>query len=166
MASLLIRAVSLALTFCLASPAFAKDFTTYSNTNQLIWDKKFKPALVSFLGSRKASYFWKNDLVWKQVLEGLGGPPEKIIKIQPGLYLASACRAHSCDEKSAVVIENPYRIVAVGLIEYGCFHSDLQCSTPTLQVFVKQRNEQAEQALFMWAKSVVERPDIKLTVLK
>src|SRR3954453_18159030 len=103
MISLCIRSVAMTVIFCLVPFAFAKDFTTYKNTNQLVWDKEFKPALASFFGSRKASFFWKNDFVWEQALEALGGPPEDITEISPGLYLASACRAQSCMEKGAVV---------------------------------------------------------------
>lgn len=166
MTSHLARVASIALLLCLTPFAFAKDFTTYKNTNQLVWDKEFKPVLASFFGSRKASFLRKNGLIWKQALEDLGGPPEDITEVSPGLYLAPACRAHSCDEKAAVVIQSPNRIVAVGLIEYGCY-SPTGCSErPTLQVFVHQRNARAEQAISDWAESAVGGLSTQLTILK
>ena len=151
---------------CLSQLAVGKEFASYTSTNQLVWDKEFRTAVASFAGSLRASFFWKNDLLWKQTLEGLGGPPEDIVKASPTLYLASACRAHSCMEKSAAVFEAPNRIVALGLIEYGCFR-DKSCSDrPTLQVFVRQRTVQAERAITEWADDAVGEFDIKLTVLK
>ena len=149
-----------------APVSVAKDFTSYKNMNQLVWDKDFKPALVAFFGTRKASLFWRNGLVWQQALEGLGGPPEDIEKLSSALYLASACRAHSCMEKAAAVIEQPGQLVAVGLVEYGCFRSTRCAERPTLQLYVRARNSEAEQAIVNWAGRVVGDFETKVTVLK
>ena len=149
-----------------AQVSVAKDFTSYKNTNQLVWDKDFKPVLVAFFGTRKASFFWRKGLVWQQALEGLGGPPEDIEKLSSSLYLASACRAHSCMEKAAAVIEQPGQLVAVGLVEYGCFRSPRCAERPTLQLHVRARNGEAEQAIINWAGRVVGDFETKVTVLK
>lgn len=101
----------------------AKDITSYKSTGELRWDKDFRKALPAFFGTRKASFFWSKGLIWEQAASGLGGPDDDIEKLSSSLYLASACRLHSCDEKAAAVIKQPGQIVAVGLVEYGCFRS-------------------------------------------
>ena len=144
----------------------AKDFASYTNTNQLVWDKAFKPALVEFFGMRKASFFWENGLIWQQALAGLGGPPDDIEKLSSSLYLASACRAHSCTEKAAAVIEQPSRLLAVGLIEYGCFRAASCSERPTLQLYVRGQNSEAERAIIDWAGAAVGDFETRRTVLK
>ena len=146
----------------------AKDITSYESTNELIWDKDFRKALPAFFGTRKASFFCSKGLIWEQAAAGLGGPDDDIEKLSPSLYLASACRPHSCDEKAAAVIKQPSQIVAVGLVEYGCFRSAYCMSPPrpTLHLYVRDRNSEAEQAVINWARRAVGDVETKVTVLK
>jgi hypothetical protein len=146
----------------------AKDITSYESTNELIRDKDFRKALPAFFGKRKANFFWSKGLIWEQAAAGLGGPPDDIEKLSSSLYLASACRLHSCDEKAAAVIKQPGQIVAVGLVEYGCFRSAYRMPPPrpTLHLYVRDRNSDAEQAIINWAQRAVSDIETKVTVLK
>jgi len=146
----------------------AKDITSYKSTGELRWDKDFRKALPAFFGMRKASFFWSKGLIWEQAAAGLGGPDDDIEKLSSSLYLASACRPQSCMEKAAAVIKQPGQIVAVGLVEYGCFDSAYCMSPPrpTLQLYVRGRNSEAEQAIINWAQRAVGPIETKVTVLK
>jgi hypothetical protein len=69
-------------------------------------------------------------------------------------------------EKAAAVIKQPSQIVAVGLVEYGCFRSAYCSDRPTLQLYVRGRNSEAEQAIINWARRAVGDIETKVTVLK
>lgn len=144
----------------------AKDITSYESTNELIWDKDFRKALPAFFGTRKASFFWSKGLIWEQAAAGLGGSPDDIEKLSSSLYLASACRLHSCMEKAAAVIKQPSQIVAVGLVEYG---RSAYCKSPHGQRYIctsRDRDSEAEQAIINWARRAVGDVETKVTVLK
>jgi hypothetical protein len=71
-------------------------------------------------------------------------------------------------EKASAVIKQPCQIVAVGLVEYGCFRSAYCMSPPraTLHLYVRDRNSDAEQAIINWAQRAVSDIETKVTVLK
>ena len=71
-------------------------------------------------------------------------------------------------EKAAAVIKKPGQIIAVGLVEYGCFGSAYCMSPPrpTLQLYVRGRNSEVEQAIINWARRAVGDIETKVTVLK
>lgn len=92
-----------------------------TNTNQLIWNDGFRAHVKDFFGHAKGEYFWKGPLS-EQVLSGLGGPPDDIKKIDDNTYLATACRAHSCPEKAAYVVQKDLELFAI--ISYKCPSED------------------------------------------
>lgn len=89
----------------------------FKNTNQLIWDQKFRDHITHFFGEKQGYYFW-NGLLSEQIIAGLGGPPENIVEIDNNTYLATACRAHSCPEKVAYLVRGD--LALFGTIGFMC----------------------------------------------
>jgi hypothetical protein len=125
----------------------AQDFCAHRDTNGLAWDQSFEAELRTYFGGRKALLFWENATIADQVMSGLGGPPDPITRLDGNTVIASACRAHSCIEKAAVVITCPTKIVAVGVIHYVPPDFD----QPKLTLYSTGTNQAAHSALKQWA---------------
>ncbi len=153
---------------CVTELTIAKDPATYRNTNELVWDKTFTLSVNRFFGPLRVSYFWANGLVSSQVSAGLGGPPDNVQKIEgTPLFLASACRPHSCDEKAAVVFRDAGSLIAFGLVHYPCLEEStkVDCSKhPILSILSKgkQAVSMVIAAIVDWAEGRVG----KLNVIK
>jgi hypothetical protein len=124
----------------------------------LVWDKAFGAAVRRFLGSRRASYVGRPRPVADQIIEVLGGPPDDPIRI--GLrYRFTACRARSCEDKGAAVLEPDGRLVALAILHSACGvpHATNDCfAHETLNIFVRSSNEQdLVDNLSNWAKSEI-----------
>jgi hypothetical protein len=87
-------------------------------TNNLVWDAGFEQALGRFLGDRQASYLYLGPLR-DQAMAVLGGPPDTPV-FGGNLYRFTACRAHSCMEKGAVVLTPSGQIMAVAILHTAC----------------------------------------------
>ncbi len=141
--------------------AAAKDLTAYRNTNELVWDQGFRASVARFFGKQRGSYFWRDGWMSDQVLEGLGGPPEDIKRIEGlSLFMASACRHHSCPEKAAVVLRDSTHPVAFGVVHYACFHghAEATCSEqPSLLILSKGSavKPEVKEAIVDWAVGAV-----------
>lgn len=150
-----------ALVLLLASNVcHAGDFCSYSDANQLAWDKDFVKGVRTFFGDQKESYFWANGSLADQALAGIGGPPDTLQSMGEGLVLASACRAHSCDEKTAVVISCPSQIMSIGIIHFDCARSkpSPDCfKKPILTSYFSNGNKNriGRSELECWAKEMV-----------
>lgn len=137
------------------TPAAAGDLADYKNTNQLVWDKQFKASVNHFFGGTKGSFLWGDDLISAQLLEALGGPPDDLHKLDDGLVLASACRAHSCPEKGAVILKDN-GVVAAALISFKCHGDPTVCAEdPTLTIFLRDKltAETATPIFESWANA-------------
>jgi hypothetical protein len=102
------------------SPSPAADFCANTNMNQVVWEPGFDQAVQAYFGEERADFFWPDGLVSEQMIEGLGGPPEPFQRLPEGLAFGSACRAHSCPERAAVVIQCPSRPVAFAIKYFPC----------------------------------------------
>ncbi len=89
------------------------------DTNELILDKAFEVSVKRFLGLRRSSYLGRPDWLADQMIEVLGGPPDDPIRIG-NRFRFTACRAHSCAEKGAAVLEPDGRIVALAILHSAC----------------------------------------------
>jgi hypothetical protein len=90
------------------------------NTNVLIWNPAFEAEIRKFLGNRRADYLYAGrPLVSKQMIDVLGGPPDGPRRIGD-LWLFTACRAHSCQEKGAAVLEPKGGIIALAILHSAC----------------------------------------------
>ena len=130
------------------------------NTNQLIWDPAFAPAVRALLGDREASYPYKQDRVSTQALTVLGGPPDLPQRLGEW-YRFTACRLHSCDEKGAVVLTGDGRIMAVAILHSLCAQPVRpdRCSAHTrLALYLHPRADAAliTADLSRWAREALE----------
>lgn len=119
-------------------PDRRSDFCAKTDMNQLVWMPGFEEAVDRFFGAERGVFYWTDGSVSEQVIAGLGGPPNDLERLRDGLVMGSACRAHSCDERAAVIVQCPSTIVAVGVKHFPCAfepegdHCDL---TPTFTIF-------------------------------
>ena len=89
------------------------------DTNQLVWAPDYGRALKAFVGTGKASWLYNNGSRVDQVREVLGGPPDDAKLLPDGSILFGACRAHSCDEKGAVIVKSG-NILGVAVLNFHC----------------------------------------------
>ena len=111
------------------------------NTNQLVMAPAFTAAVRRFIGKRKASYLYANGDVATQQVEVLHGPPDAPTRIGT-LYRFTACRAHSCPEKGAAVLDPAGGIVALAILYSPCATVDPRdCNRrDDLVVFMRERD--------------------------
>ena len=144
----------------------AKDLCSYPDTSGLVSDTKFASGIRSFFGSEKLTYFSKGHSTADQLMTWLGGPPDEVERIGDGLMFASACRAHSCVEKAAVVMACPNTVIAVGIFYYDLSSVDRPpdwTSRPHLMVYSADDNPVALGAIQAWAKQAADGYNETLT---
>lgn len=130
------------------------------NTNQLIWNRVFEASLRHFFGHRRANYLYNGDpLVSNQAIAVLGGPPDTPERIGD-LWRFTACRAHSCPEKGAAVLEPDGRLIAVAILHSPCAEPNrpTDCSSHlTLSIFIRPSNQSASVIanLSSWGRAMV-----------
>lgn len=148
---MLLRWSAVLAALSISSGCIAQDFCASRDTNQLVWDKEFKGSIENYFGGQKAYVFWKNATIAEQVISGLGGPPDEVKRLDGNMVLASACRAHSCIEKAAVVIACPAKIAAVAVIHYCTVAKPGCADEPELTLYSDGMNLGAHNALKAWA---------------
>jgi len=160
------RPLSLLVLALASFTVVAKDPDSFRDTNQLVWDKTFAASLTAFFGRMHATYYWRGGLLSDQVVAGLGGPPDAVVRIgNSPLFLASACRAHSCTEKAAVIFKDPKHLIAFGVVHYpSCFDKPAKpgCSDqPTLSILTRASSldPQVRETLVDWAEGQVGELD-------
>lgn len=141
----------------LAVPAYGS-WSEYKNANQLSLDKEFTTELTRFFADAKGDYILPGATIAKQALEGLSGPGDDLKKLPGGETLASACRAHSCDEKTAVLLKGK-EILAAALISFHCTGKPAKCQdNPVLTIFQKKGPDRAAPFL-AWAEAKQQEAD-------
>ncbi len=128
------------------------------NTNELFYDKAFKPAVKRFIGRGRARYLYHGTIVDQQ-LDALGGSPDAPERIE-NLYRFTACRDQSCPEKGAVVMRPDGRLVATAILHTNCMlpKSSEDCfAHDTLTMFVHggADSKAVVRNLSEWAKTMV-----------
>lgn len=76
-------------------------------------------AASAFFGDRRMRVLHDATLA-EQLMDAISGPPFDQLDLENGYYGYVACRAHSCEERGAVVMDRTGRIVAAELIGYRC----------------------------------------------
>ncbi len=111
------------------------------DTNQLVMAPAFTAAVRRFIGTRRAAYLYANGDVADQQIEVLHGPPDEPTRIGE-LYRFTACRAHSCPEKGAAVLDPAGTIVALAILYSPCATADARdCNRrEDLVVFMRERD--------------------------
>ncbi len=159
MTAMLNRILAMIVLAAFSGAASAKDFCSYPDTNGLVWDKKFESAIKGFFGSEKLEYFYRRSTTANQVMAGLGGVPDVLVRLDAKHVIASACRHQSCVEKAAVVLACPDKLVAVGI-----FHSDCLSKAPSencaserhLTVYSRDDNALARVAIESWGRTAAD----------
>ena len=157
------RTWTLLLALFFSTVCSAQDFCAYKNTNQLVWDKVFHLHVKQFFGAARDGLYWKNGLLSDQVIEGLGGPDDDIKQLGPKLVMATACRAHSCDEKAVVLVACPSTILAVGVLHFSCSRTCSSDATVTLFFNDKNTILQGRTELEAWGKKAAESENKSFT---
>ncbi|MDR3441316.1 hypothetical protein [Telmatospirillum sp.] len=119
------------------------------NTNQFVNAGGYKE-VSKFLGNAPGvSAKAKASQDMERVLDG---PPLDRVDLPGNLYLFSACQAHNCDEKGAVVTGRDGSIIATGILHYPKYPA------PTLTLFIRDQQDRAlvEPALTNWAQSQLD----------
>lgn len=129
-----------------------------SNTNQLIHDEAVESELRRLTLGRSAAFLYGREApVLEQLLEVLGGPPEKPVKVGP-YRLFAACRAHSCDEKGALLVGEGGEIAGAAILYTGCGAGDgpfCGASDRRLAIFAAgPLPSQAHRDLLQWGMDV------------
>lgn len=74
-------------------------------TNELVRAPGFRRAVQSFGGKARTKALGAREALLSDVLIAtLGGPPDGPIRLADGSFLFTACVAHSCTEKGAIVL--------------------------------------------------------------
>jgi hypothetical protein len=141
----------------LGGPAWGGDFCSYRNTNQLAWDRDLAASLQRFLGEQRVDFFYPGKLR-EQVADGLGGPPDDIEVIGENLRFASACRAHSCPEKAAIVFACPGVIKAAGILHYESGFPGI----PILTVYMRDLASGPTSAFLAWRERLEQSLNIRI----
>ena len=127
------------------------------DTNRLAWASGFEPALRRFLGRRTAAMLGRRQLVSRQAAEVLGGPPDAPQRIGDR-YRFTACRAHGCTEKGALVLTPAGTVVAVGILHATCGlpdHGPRCFDDHILSLYLRGRQSAVMADLQKWAHDAV-----------
>lgn len=153
MTSTIARLVLLIGTLAACAPGRGADFCAKTDMNRLVWVPEFEAAVHDYFGGERGDFYWPDGVVAEQVIEGLGGPPNDIERLPGGLVMGSACRAHSCMERAAVIARCPSTVVAFGVKYFPC--GAARCdSLPSFTIFSAPGAPQvARQRLEEWVRS-------------
>jgi len=152
-----LKSLCFSLLLMLCGRGMSADFCSYRNTNRLVWDKEFSLRIHQLFGEHQENFFYKGPL-YEQVLAGLGGPLDNIISMEETLRFASACRAHSCDEKAAVLIACPDDVLAVGIL-----HFNVDTMAATLTVYSQKATPTIRSAFSRWEEKIAKTGDIEIS---
>ncbi len=112
---MLIFIAALAAAACtISTPVRCRD------TNELIRSSTAQAQVRHFVEGRRGAYLYARVAgTGDQLIEVLGGPPDRPTKVGP-YFLFSACRAHSCDEKGALLIDAKGALAGAAILYTGC----------------------------------------------
>jgi hypothetical protein len=87
------------------------------------------------------------------VARALGGPPDDPTRTPDGGWLFSACEAHDCPIKGALLLTPDHRIRAAALFDFGC-DAGACANEPRLDLFLRNTGDNAAKS---WLKDWAER---------
>lgn len=128
------------------------------DTNRLMSAPGTQRAIRDFLGGRKADLLYRGHDVADQVIDVLGGPPDDPVRIGP-YWRFTACRAHSCTEKGALVLNPAGTIVAIAVLHGACALSrpGNDCfAHDTLTLYTRHAGPDVVRDLRGWAAAQVQ----------
>jgi hypothetical protein len=124
------------------------------NTNELAWSPGFQEAVRRFVG-RGVGGLNGNKNAGVSVARALGGPPDDPLRLPDGGWLFSACEAHDCPIKGALVLDPDHRIRAAALFDFGCDAGPC-ANEPRLDLFLRDTGDHdATSILKAWAERTI-----------
>lgn len=73
--------------------------------SELVWAPDFEPAVNAFAGKALTTVYGAGPAPLSDIIfRTLRGPPDDPIRVADGSFLFTACAAHNCTEKGAIVI--------------------------------------------------------------
>nr|WP_316650894.1 hypothetical protein [uncultured Gellertiella sp.] len=126
-----------------------KSIANCATMNDLIRAKGFKPALQSFLGSRKVGWLGQKHSLTDVVEEVLGGAPDDTVVVSAGLRRFSASRYQSAMERGSVFVSDSGGIKAAGVLHFNCTRA---CeNTYTLSILLGRKDDALAGQVRQWA---------------
>lgn len=126
------------------------------NTNVLVLDAGFQRALRTFAGQPRTDFLGDGKVgpLAQELIEVLHGPPDQPQQLNDGSFLFTACKAHECLNKGAVVLSSTGEILAAAMITESSVDRGDRTTTHQLlvDVFVRNRlQQQWREVLGPWA---------------
>jgi hypothetical protein len=135
-------------------------FCAKEDMNQVVHMPEFEEAVDAYFGDERADFYWLDGLISDHVLSGLGGPPNDLERLPGGFVRGSACRAHSCPERAAVIIRCPSEAVAFAVKHFRCSKSSCDDS-PTFTIFSHPKTpDVARKGLEEWVRRESDTPGV------
>jgi len=124
------------------------------NTNELAWSPGFQRAVRRFVGRGGGGFNGDKD-AGVSVARALGGPPDDPMRLPDGGWLFSACEAHDCPIKGALLMAPDHRIRAAALFDFGCDAGPC-ANQPRLDLFLRDTgDDDAKSILKAWAERTI-----------
>lgn len=158
--ALIFSAIALALvtSWCSVARAAAQPCTLKTaefcrDTNQLVWSRGFDGEIKRFVGPHTGEF----ATLQRQVLASLGGPPDRPVEMlgyKAGGWLFSACKAHECLVKGAVLLDYDHSIRGLAVFDFGTKGE----KNPRLDLILKDPEDtKARDVLAAWANWTIAR---------
>ncbi|MBA3667911.1 MAG: hypothetical protein H0W65_09335 [Sphingomonas sp.] len=138
----------------------------------LVADRGFQRAMKAYAGKARTNFRGEDakEPLWDEMKEVLYGPPDPPAILSDGSYLFTACMAHYCIDKGAVVISPKGEIIAAAMFTGKPVDAEQMFSPYTLQLNIFVKNERAHwpwrKRLDDWANRAAAEwrslPDTKL----
>ena len=126
------------------------------NTNQLFYDPSFRRNLKRFAGMARITALGRNQRLSGLLINTLGGPPDRPVKLPDGNLLFTACIAHDCGDDGAIILTPGGAIVAAATFTVQSVHDQVY---ERLNIYVRARANAAGpsyRAIVDWAKAAYE----------
>ena len=152
--ALIFSAIALALvtSWCSVARAAAQPCTLKTaefcrDTNQLVWSPGFDGEIKRFVGPHTGEF----ATLQRQVFASLGGPPDRPVEMlgyKAGGWLFSACKAHECPVKGALLLDYDHSIRGLAVFDFGTKGE----GNPRLDLILRDPEDtKARDVLTAWA---------------
>lgn len=145
-------AFSLETSWCSFASAASKPCTLKTaefcrDTNQLVWSPGFDDAIKRFVGVHTGEFV----ALQRQALASLGGPPHRPVEMlgyKAGGWLFSACEAHYCPVKGALLLDYDHSMRGLAVFDFGSKGE----KNPRLDLILRDPGDtKAQNILTAWA---------------
>jgi hypothetical protein len=117
-----------------------------------------RAAISRFFGAKRENVMYSGATLADQLAKGINGPQSDYVRLPNGGLAIGACRASSCGEKAAVIIDPKGAVVGAALLGFQC--TDDGCSNaPVAVAYIRKDlvNGYPRNLLRGWARSAFAR---------